>query len=550
MPIVQTYQPNQARTEVAGRTQASAMPTGLDSLARGVGSLANTAQGFAEQQAAEKLRLQKEAQVNRLKASQEAARQSVVEFERGKNELFFNRDNGYFNTQGRNAFEGADGATKKLEEMKKKYAESLDPVARQEFDRVADIHLTRAFSDIQRHSSTNLKAWKQANIEAQVENALENSALYWNDDQRLKTQQALGGASVLDAADLQGLSPEATEEKLQNFESAFAVNVVQAAANKSASDGEAMLKKHGKNIEGPDRVKLENAIAKQREAEEVKQRSRETVLRATNLVADYGERTDARAAMLEDINKIEDPELRKSVMSEATYQLNLKQQADAEQRGKIFEEAEFQLYNGASMESFKAARPNDWAKLSPKQQVALTSATSVKTDYVQFADLSLMSKEDLAKINPSDYFNVLAAPERKQLIAMVENARRMDKPDENQVGRSRATQTSSTVEQLFGKKSNWSNDKKEQVNVFYGVIDSEVRMREKQKGAALTSKEYTEVLYQFTRDYVTKGFIFDSTDNLSDIPANDLKSISEYLNKNNIPATVDNIFKAYQQAQK
>ena len=541
MPTVQTYQSDQVRTQVAGRTQASTSASGLEDVGRGLGALANTTATIAQRQEQERAVALELAEANRLKASQEEARQSVTEFERAKNELFFNPEKGYFNTQGRNAFEGADAATKQLGELKKQYAESLNPIARQEFDRVADAHITRGISDIQRHSSSNMKAWQQANIEAQVENTLENSSLYWNDEKQLNVQRVLGRTSVLEAAQLQGASPEVTKEKLQNYESAFAMNTISAATSSSADAGDAAMEKYGSKLEGPDKVKLDNALTAKRKSEETQKLASEAVIRSGNLIEMYGDRPDARAAILEQVNSIEDTELRKAVMSESTHQLQLKLQADAEERGNIFEEAEKMLYQGQSMEQLKAINPNAWNKLSPKQQQALLSSTSVKTDYVLFSELSLMSKDELAKVNPSDYFPRLAATERKQLITMVGAARKPDSDDVNQIGRTRAAQTSFSVEQLFGKKANWNDDKKAQVNAFYGAIDSEARMRAEQKGAPLSSQEYTDMLNQMTRKVVIEGTFWDSEKDLSDIPAVDLRDAADYLRTRNESATAESL---------
>jgi hypothetical protein len=538
MPTVK-YQPDQVRTEVAGRTQARTVNNGGQQLAQGINSLASAAN-----------------QLNQ-KATVAEAQEAATGFERDKNDLFFNPDSGYFNTQGRTAYDTAGDTSKQLDKLKEQYASKLSPQARQEFERVASAQITRSNADIMRHSSKNLQAWEQANIEAEVENTLENSALYWNSSDNLKVQRALGTESVLEAAQIQGLSPEATNEKLENYNSAFATNVIKSAAQSSAAEGEAAMEKYGKSLEGPDRVNLQEMLTERKEAESVRDISREAVLKGTNLVADYGDRPDARAAILAEVDKIEDPDSRKATKSQAMYQLNLKKQADAETRGAIYEEAERVKFSpDESIESFKANNSELWGKMTTKQRQSLEATGKIQTNYVTFSDLSLMDETEIAKIEPSDYFDVLAPTERKQLIEMVKDARgpnAANKASMVQTGRSRTAQTSATVEQIFGQKSSWNDKETKRVNAFYGVVDSEAKMQEAQKGSPLTSQEYTDILHSFTRKYVVEGGSFfgllDDEQDLTDIPADDLKSVSEYLNKNNIPATVSNIFKAYEQAR-
>lgn len=535
MPTVQ-YKSDQIRTEVAGRTQARAVNNGGQQLAQGISNVAQVATQLNQQ------------------ANIAEAQQASTAFERDKNDLFFNPDTGYFNTQGRTAYDAAADTSEQLNRLKEQYATDLSPEARREFDRVASAQITRSNADIMRHSSKNLQAWEQANTAAEIENTLENSALYWNRPDDLKIQRALGEQSVLEVAQAQGLSPEATNEKLETYRSAFASSIIKSATSSSAAEGRDAMEKYGNKLEGPAKVNMQMAIDKRTAAERTQDISRQAVLTGTNLVKDYGEHPDARNVIMEEVNKIEDADLRKATMSQANHQLNIKKQADAEVQGEIFEEAERAKFDAnTSVEMFKANNPEQWGKLTPKQQQSLASSSKITTDYVLFSELSLMDEKELAKVNPSDYITQLASTEYKQLVSMVKSARDVGTDSGNQAGRGRTAQTSSSVEQLFGKKSSWNKNEIEQVNAFYSVLDGEVKMQEQLKGSSLTSQEYTEVLDGFTRKYVIEGGAWfglaDADKDLTDIPADDLKTISEYLNRNNIPATVDNIHKAYQQAQ-
>lgn len=537
MPRVETYQADQVLTQVVKGPRASVSPLGGQALAQGLSSLTKS--------------LQQEQ--NRL--DQAAAEEAVVSFERQKNELFFNPENGYFNTQGKDAFDQAGAMNEALEELKRKHSEGLkSPNARQAFDRVANQHITRSQQDIARHSSKHLKAWEVSTINAQVENTLENASLYWADSEHLGVQQALGRQSILDAAKLEGVSPEVTQERLQTYDSSFARSAVSAAILSSSTEGKEALDKWEKSLEGPDLLKIKTAIERKEKSEKTEQDAKTAVLKAGNLVEVYGDQGNARSLIMEEVNSIDDPELRTRVMKESMFQLGIKQQADSESRAATFEAAENHIIEGGSVEVFKTQNPDAWEALTPKQKRILNSGKSVTTDYVFLSELLTLPKDKLAEVNPPDHFDKLSAADRTKLINAVKSARAGSV--DSQVGRSRTTQTSAAVEQLFGKKTTWNNKEREQVNMFYSVVDDEVAFREKQKGSPLTSQEYTELLAGMTKKVVKEGFfnvgfafgLGNSEVDLTDIPADDLRVIADFLHQNRIPATAENIMKAFEQA--
>jgi hypothetical protein len=530
MPRVETYQSDQVLTQVVKGPRASVAPTGDRAISQGL-------QSFAGE-------LQKE----QFRLDQAAAEEAAVQFERQKNKLFFDPDNGYFNTQGRDAFDRAGEINESLEVLKRSYSENLkSPGARDAFSRVANSHITRGQQDIARHSSKHLRAWEVATINSQVENTLENASLYWEDSERLNVQQALGRQSIMDASELEGVSPEVTQERLQNYDSSFAKSVVSAAILSSSTAGKESLDKWEKRLEGPDLLRIKTEIEKKEKAEKTEQDSRTAVLKAGNMVEQFGEQGNARSLIMEQVNNIEDPELRSRVMKESMFQLGIKQQADSEARAATFEDGENFLIGGGSIESFKTQNSEAWEALTPRQKRVLSSGNSITTDHIFLSEVLTLPKEQLAKVNPPDHFDKLSASDRGKLINAVKSAR--SGSVDNQVGRSRTVQTSAAVEQLFGKKTTWSNKETGQVNAFYSVIDDELSFRERQKGSPLTSSEYTDLLSSMTKTLVKeRSFWFDDEQDLTDIPADDMRLISDFLHQNNIPATSENILKAFEQA--
>lgn len=533
MPKIAQYEPNQVRTELIRQPQAQAAPAAaFDApIAKGVLDI-----------------VQAGAQIKQ-RIDTTSAEEALVQFERDKNELFFNPTDGYFNTQGRNAYDRSMAATKALEDLKLKYGETLSEQSKLLFDKAADNHITRSNMDIARHASKGLKAWEISTIESQVENTLENASLYWNDPERLKVQNILGRQAILDSSEMLGISPEATNEKLQTYESSFARATIEAANQNSSTEGKIAFKTYGDKLEGPDKLKIEREIAAREKIEKTKADANVAVSTATRLVDQY----ESRGDIVEEIDKIEDVELRKKTMTEAMSQFSRKKQAESEARAKSFETAEDYIIDGGSAESFKIDHAEDWENLSNKQKRQLESGNLAATDWNMFSELMLLPKDKLAKIDPTDYFDKLAKSERSKLISAVKSANgkgsSSDKVD-HQVGRTRSAQTTSAVEQLFGKKSKWNEEKHKQVNEFYSLLDDELRFRESEKGAKLTSEEFTNLLSGLTRNVVEEGRFFDTEVNLADIPAADIQILSKFLRDNDVPVTADNLIKAHGQASK
>lgn len=532
MPKIVEYEGPQVSTQLVSKPQAQMAPAAAfgGPLAQGVSNLAEAG-------------LQLKQRVDTT-----SAEEALVQFEREKNDIFFNPDSGYFNKQGKDAYDSSADAAKALEDLKRKYGESLSQQARVMFDRAADQHITRSQIDISRHASKGLQAWEISTLEAQVENSVENASLYWNDPERLRVQNVIGRQAIIDSSEMAGISPEATAEKVQTFESSFARASISAATQSSSAAGRDALERYGDRLEGPDKQKLEGVIAAKEKAEKTQADARIAVLKATNLVDQY----DSRSDIIEQVNQIEDPELRKKTMTEAISQFNQKKQAKSEDRTNAFESAESHVINGGTAEGFKAQYPDEWEKLSPKQQRSIEEGKAVITDWDTFSNLMLLPREKLAKVDPSEYVHQLAEPERRALIGAIRSANGVGSTAEkvdHQIGRTRTAQTTDAIEQLLGKKSKWNDDKREKANTFYSVLDDEVKFRESQVGHKLTSEEFTNVLSDLTRKVtLQKDWWFDQKLDLGDIPPDDVKVLTEYLRNNEIPITSDNLIKAYKQA--
>lgn len=541
MPKIAQYQGNQVLTEVVRqpRADASAGSAVFQSNIRAGQELAGLAQSGLE---------------IKQRVDTTSAEEALVKFERDKNNLFFNPENGYFNTQGKNAYDNANITRGALEDLKNQYGESLSKEAKMMFDKAADAQIMRSNNDIMRHSSKGLKAWEVSTIQAQVENTIENASLYWNQPDKLRVQNVLGRQAVIDAANLEGIGAEATNERLQTYESSFAKSTIVSAIGNSASDGKEMMEKFGDKLEGPDKVAIQKQIDAKVKAEKIQSDSQQAIITGAQLVEKY----DSREELIEQINQIKDPELRKKTEAETMRQFDLKRKAESEAQRDSFERAENHVMNGGSAETFQAEDPEGWEKLSVKQKKSIQSGQSIVTNWNTFSDLMTLPKEKLKKINPTDHFHELAPAERAKLVSAVKSANgtgsSSDKVD-HQVGRTRNAQTTSAVEQILGKKSKWNDEDRKKADAFYELLDGEVNYREAEKGGKLSSEEFTKVLSELTRETTIKRSTFgidflapDVEQRVTDIPPDDLRELTKFLRDNGVPVTADTLAKAQRQA--
>ena len=481
------------------------------------------------------------------------AEEGVVKFERAKNELFFNPDSGYFNTQGKSAHDTSTDANDSLQKLARTHAEGMsNPTSRQMFMDVANRHVTSGQSDIMRHASKGLKAWEVTTIKAQTENTLENAALFRGDPERLSIQRELGRQSIHDSAKLEGITGEALNEQLQTYDSAFASATIDASILDNAEKGRESLDKYGSMLEGNEKAKFEAKVQKKQELEKTQLQSQQAVATATVIVnANDGD----RSAVLKDISKIEDPEQQSKARKEAMYQVNQLETAKVEARNGVYDDATKFVADNGSAESYKAAHPERWDKLSTKQQRQLEKGEPVVNDWDTWLDVMSKSDAEISKMNPSEVDKTaskLDDSHRDKFMTMWKNTRngKASRPD-SQVGRTRSAQTTSAVTQLMGKKkSKWNQNDLARADKFYALIDSEATAMKEETGKELTAEDFTGLLNNITRKVtIERSLWFDKDVGIGDIPEEHLGTLTNALRKRNIPITSDNLVRAYEQAK-
>lgn len=487
-----------------------------------------------------------------------AAEEAVVAFEREKNDRFYNPETGYFNKQGRDAFDSADQFNSDLGELRDKYSAGLESdQAKAMFGRASDAHLTGAQRDVARHSSTQFRAWEQANMAARAENALKGAALNWNDPDQLAQHLHVGRGSVLDVATSKGLGAEATAEALQNFNSAFASNAIAAALGESAADGEKALIDYGSLLEGDQRTKVRAAVERRAEIEDKQARATAAVDTAMSLVTEFGDEGDARAQITAAVNEIEDAELRSATLRESMYQLGVKQQADSERRGASYESAQQAILDNGSVTQWEAQNPEAWDDLTAAQKAELKKPGVTVTNWDAYTQLRLLDSNQLSQLDPYEYIHLLAPTEYKELVRKVEDARNGKSTFSSNLERTATSKMRSAVDSLFGKEDTWNDKEKKAVDDFYSLVISEEARLKEAVGRDLSPEEYTTILNGFVVDYHKKRTWLGGQDwaypdkyrSLTTIPSKDYMNVADRIRARGGIVTTQSMVEEYNNPQ-
>lgn len=507
-----------------------------------------------------------------------SAEEASVNLERDMNDSFSNPDGGYLNTQGYDAYNNATAARKTLDDLKIKHGETLNSSAKEMFDRVADRLITRGQSDIDRHSSKGLKIWEISTIESQVENSIENASLHYDNPERLKIQSINGKRAIADSLKLQGLYydengkvSEIATERIETFESTFAKASIEAATQSSSIEGKTALEEYGDKLEGPDKVKIDQLIEKKAKIEKTQMDANAAVLTATKLVDQY----DKRGDVIAEINKIEDPDLRKKTMTESMSQFSRKKQAESESANKHYQNAIKLVNEGLTATEIELKDSEAWLGMTDKQRNNIMSGKHMITDQILLNKLRSLPVKDKANLNAADYAADLKPSDLKRLTTEINAAK---KGKQGSRVKSLSSKSMQAAEGAFGKKSKWTTgrgkqtEKGEQANEFLNDLQEAIDESEDDKQRRLTPAEENEIISEFTRGIVVQrsafGFDILAADveiDLSNTPAEDVRILNRIINDtpnidvkdlteayqflidNNQPITVDSLSNAYKQ---
>lgn len=530
----QRFQSGVTRSPLAPRMQTgsrgAAIATGLDAASKAVNFIADD-------------------------ISTTEAEDTLVKFEREGNKLLHSPESGYLNTKGKNAYELGTDASDRITKLQQTYSEGLSGDAKSKFNRVADSMTTRNIGTVQKHAAGGFNDWKISTIKDTVENSIENVGLNWNDAEEVGVQLELGRAAVRDAANLEGVDPK---ERVQNFDAAAAKAAIQSATAVSADEGKKALESYGDLLEGNNRNLMKEKIETKSRQEEQRDQAIQSVAIANNMLTQYESLTDMQQAVRTEYKS--DPELMGKALRELQTQYSQQKVAEKDEQADTFNAAQDFLRTGGTSSSYIAINPQGWDSLSAVQKASLEKqdkGVEVKTDWNKYNDWSLMQPNELAAVDPNDYQPFMAPTELKAFNSALKSARRGEKTPEHQVGRTRATQTTSAMVQLIRKdKKDWSREDMKKADAAYDMLNDMVVYRETQLGRKLTPDEYTAALSDLTYRIVKERPWYrpDTETGLADdilgLSESDRMILTNKLRKDNLPVTAENLMRLYDQVRK
>lgn len=551
MPKIIQYKPNQVPSQAVAQPKASG---NVPAAAFG----APIAQGLAD--------VAKATWDIKTRVDTTSAEDALNSFEKEKNELFFNPEGGYFNAEGKNAYDRSIETQQTLDKIRKKYADTLNPEARMMFDKVAQQHITKANAQIAQHASKGLRAWEVATIESGVKLSIENASLNWSDPEAVRIQMAKGELGIHDAAAITGESPETTNQKLKDFRSTVATAVIEAATYSSAKEGKDLLEKYDdmKIMEGTDKLKMLKMIKTKEDQEKTKNDATLAVLTGSRLVDEY---PDDRESALAEIKKIEDPELRAKTLSAYTTQFTAAKTAKKEAELEHYNTAIALVNDGRSPTEIQAMNPEAWHGMSDLQRNNILSGKLMTTDQIKLQSLLSLPRDQLAKIEPAQYAGTFRPADVNKLRSAVDQAKKGQNITSVQTP---AQKINGIAEQFFGKKKGWSKAKTEKINSFMEAAQSEIEQAEVDKGGKLTPSEIDKILNDYSRAFVAERslagidyFWPDRELDLKNTPPEQVAALNKlvdtlgeakmqqvvkYLDDNNIPINAVTIINAARQA--
>lgn len=466
-----------------------------------------------------------------------AAEEAMVNFERAKNDVFFNPETGYFNTQGRNAVDGAEPTSKQLETLARQHSQALRSAqARRLFDRAVQGRIARDQQSILQHASKGQKVYEIATLAAQQENAIENGALYFANDEELEISRQSGRMSVTDQAGIEGVDAQILAERLQTFESIFTKSAISAALDgNNVARAQTLFDKYESRLEGPDKVAVQKALTKATDDLYVLGKVNEIMAQA-----------DTLAEMQPLINAETDPVKRKAIQTEATNEYNRREKIKTERIEKLYDDLGTAVFTGQIRVrdiTVEQAELLGASKISALQRFEneIASGKKIVTNEAVKNKLDAMLPEELAKIDPFAYRGDLSDNDFTALQARWRTAKAGDEKAEDTFGRTKATALNQTIEQIFGKKA-----KAEQVNAFSRMVGEQAKAE-----GIKDMKGYEELLARMsTRVVKERDYWFDTTQTLKNIPAEHQPALAAELRRVGREVNPANMLQLYELAKK
>jgi len=459
-----------------------------------------------------------------------SAEDAMVSFDAAKNNALFNSENGYYNTQGRSAMDGADGIRKTLDDIMKQHINGLKSTeSKAMFQKAATARNARDTTAIMRHAAKGQQTWQLNTSKAEESNAVKNAALYYNDDKELSTYLGAGELAVLGRKNLIGT--ERTTRALEVFRSSFAKSAILGALSRNDVNAADELKnKYGNLLEGSDSITVETKINAEREKQAT-----------TKAVAEIYAPGKPLKEMLTEARSTDE-----NITKEVERQLSNMNSADQRAQQQWVTDTVNEKDQAISVgEMFYRDVPEDELKLIGKTgrdvlkaaEKEFATGENVMTDYLKYTDLMSLPPKQLSKVNPLNHYKYLGKTERNKLNTAVVNARKGKEDKTTGFERTKATALSSSIKEIYGKKPD-----ADEVNAFARLVSDTVNAQ-----GVTDMVGYEKVLEQLTTEKIIEKPWYrpDVKYNVKAIPPEHLGEVSDFLRKGKAKLTPENLVKAY-----
>jgi len=517
-PTVRTPVTQQPRARVAD------VSSGTRALASGLTNLTKGLQQFQQQR------------------DRSAAENAMLAFDNEKNEMFFNPNDGYFNTQGRTALDSAEAATRNLDDMVARYSKELNPQAAAMFQSAAAVRVTRDRASILRHASKGQETWMLATSKAQEQNALKNANLYYNNDKELATYLSLGELAIQDRRELVG--DEVTARDLESFRSSFISNAINGALSRGdLENANDLMETQGDMLEGSEAVRLNEKLGKEADKQYVNGRVFEIYSAGAPL-----------KDMLAVARQEEDPDRRKEIQRQINNQFTVDERARKDFAEEQVNSWDADISSGKKktgdvpLDIWEAIGPNGRDSLMRAEEEFVTGEQII-TDQARFFDVMSLPPDQLSKVDPLDHYSYLNRTDRTKLTSAILSARGGRKNTETTRIQSTSAIMKSTVEQILGRRIKPEKDA-EFVNQIYQVFTDELNAAEDVKGSKLTEAEIRDVGNSFTKkaaiDKSFLGVTWQKDQGIEDVPSQHLDTLASELRTRGMSVSSENIVRLYQ----
>jgi hypothetical protein len=503
MPSVPKYQPNQVKESALPNARVN-LNASLESFGGGQSAqnLQNTIQGV--NRAAQDLiskELENADRLRVLKAEDEVAKIKTM--------LMYDKDQGFMNKKGEDAFGVPDEYGKRFDDELKRIESGLsNERQRSLFQERTSSHKRSLGDQLQQHVFAETKQYDEQVTKSRLSTAQEEAVLNYQNPQIVAEALAIQDQTIREHADRNGLPPEAVEQFTREAASTTHSRVIDRMLN-TGSDIHAKkyFEAHKDQFTAKDAVAIEKAL------EEGSIRGESQRL-SDQIMKTHGTMTSA----LEEAKKVEDPKLRDALVARVRDEFQLKKIAEDQRKEKLFENAANVIEkNGGDRDKIP---PGVWAALSLQDRKAidararqLREGTPPTTEWGQFYELKTIASDpatrgEFLRTNLMTMRHQLADPEFKELVNLQTSLRNGDDDAEAKLGEFR-TANQVIKESLAAMDIDPTPEPgtKDAMKVaeFTRMVQEEANSLQRQSGKKVTSEQIQDISNKLLIKGTVKG---------------------------------------------